>query len=329
MAYEKCGFALATVMVLIGFTMVNVATSVHAITYYTLVLGVSGQGTLTWIGMYQNSIYTSGTTVSNTIITVPAGIDLTFTATPKSDASFNYWMLDESSKMSTNPYVIPALGFGSPAYHSVTANFVQFAPDLPLQNPQYDVCNVAVDGLGRVYWSSSINGAPFESGWVDGNSSIAITKGATVTLTAVTLNGDHFVSWVINGVNVGSDNPYGLFGKGGKYVTVVAYFDQWFYANPPLQVSQYDTIQVRVQGPGILYWSSSYGAVYDSGATVSSSSIVVPHGGTVTFTAVPMSGSQFGNWMVDSANLGSNNPYVLYGTYATLPTTVTAVFNRR
>ena len=98
--------AFAAVMVLVAPLVV---TSVHAISYYTLQLGVSGHGTLNWVGMYQGSIYTSGTTISNMVITVPEGTDLTFTATPSGD-SFDDWMLDQSSQVSTNPYVIASIG---------------------------------------------------------------------------------------------------------------------------------------------------------------------------------------------------------------------------
>lgn len=319
-----------TIMVLTILPSLTVLTPVHALKFHTVQLGVSGQGVLNWVGMYHNSIYTSGTTISNLVITVPEGTDLTFTATPQSHASFSYWVLDQSSQVSTNPYVIASVGIGSPVYHTIFANFDQsLAPNPPLKNLQYNVFNLDLSGSGEVYWSSSYNGATSQSGWVDSSSSIAIPKGATVTLTAVPLNGDHFISWVINGVDQGSNNPYTLSGTGeNSYANIVAYFDQTFYANPPLQSSQYDTIQVNVQGTGSLHWSINYESVYDSGVTNTASSIVVPHGATVTFTAVSMNGSHFSNWMVNSANAGSTNPYVMHNRYVAPASTVMAVFTQ-
>jgi hypothetical protein len=140
---------------------------------------------------------------------------------------------------------------------------------------------------------------------------------------------------VINSFDEGSNNPYIMYGTGANsYATVAAVFDQDFVPNPPLQnlvqnlPLQYDTINVNANGGGRLYWTSSYGAVYDSGWTDTSASIAVPHGATVSFTAVPMNGNQFNNWMINTANEGSINPYVVHSTAddCCRPATVVAVF---
>lgn len=65
--------------------------------------------------------------------------------------------------------------------------------------------------------------------------------------------------------------------------------------------------------------------MYNFGSTDTSSSIVVPHGATVTFTAVPTNGNQFSNWVINSANEGSINPYVVHSAYIAPPATVAAV----
>lgn len=193
----------------------------------------------------------------------------------------------------------------------------------------YETFNVGVAGSGKVYWSSSYDQG-YDTGWVDNCASIALAKGATVTFTAVPVNDHQFSNWVINGVDKGTNNPFTIYntGKSSK-VNLVANFDQTFYANPPLQSPlHYDAIQVNAQGSGRVYWSSSYGARYDSGSTGTSSSIIVPHGATVTFTAVPMNGTHFNEWMVDSANQGPNNPYVVHSMYVSQSTSVVAVFTQ-
>jgi hypothetical protein len=321
--------AFATVIFLVGPLVV---TSVHAMTYYTLQLGVSGRGTLSWVAMYQGSVYTSGSTISDMVITVPQGTGLTFTATPSGD-SFDSWTLDQSSRLSTNPYVITSIGDVSPVYHTVIANFGQsFAPNPPLQNSlEYSTFNVGVDGSGKVYWSSSYDGSTYDSGWIESSSAFAIPKNGTVTFTAVPLNGHHFSNWVIDGVDQGSNNPFIMYGTGSSAVaTVEADFDQIFFANPPLQTwINYGIINVGVEGSGKLYWNASYGGVaYTSGSTDIATPIRLPQGAMVSFTAVPMTGDHLANWIVDSATVASTNPYIVSSVGVGSPSTVFAVFDQ-
>jgi hypothetical protein len=171
------------------------------------------------------------------------------------------------------------------------------------------------------------NSDAYISGSTDSAASIELPQGAMASFTAVPMNGNHFDNWVVNSVRLASTNPY-IVSNIGSPSTVYAVFDQDFVPNAPLQTSsfQYDTIQVGTQGSGRLYWSSSYGTIYDSGSTDGNSSILVPHGATVTFTAVPTNGNQFSNWMINSANEGSINPYIVHSAYIAPPATVTAVF---
>ena len=196
-----------------------------------------------------------------------------------------------------------------------------------LTNPPANTFNVGIAGFGKVYWTSNYFGG-IDTGWVDVSASVAIFKGSTVTFIAVPVNGHQFSNWVIDGVDQGSNNPFILYNSGNSSgVNVVASFDHTLQANPPLlNPLQYDTIQVSVQGSGRLHWSSSYGVRYDSGSTDTRSSIIVPHGATVTFTAVPFTGSHFDEWKVDSTGQGSINPYVVYSMYVSPPASVAAVF---
>lgn len=322
--------ALVAVLLLVLPTLV--LSSVHAINYYTLQLGVSGHGTLSWVGTYQGATYTSGTTISHIVITVPEGTSLTFSATPQSDQTFSYWILDQSSQASTNPYVVVSMGAGSPVYHTVIANFGNSVvpPNPPLQVSASNTFNIGVSGSGKVYWSSSVNGVSTGSGWVDSNSQVATPKGAMITFTAVPLNGHYFSDWMINGVNQGSNNPFIMYGTGeSAYANVIANFDQTFYPNPPLvSPSQFDTVNIGVQGSGRIYWTTTYsGTGYSTGSTDTDTSLTVPQGSTVTFTATPFSGNHFNNWLVNSANLGSTNPYVIDSVTVNSPATVIASFS--
>ena len=91
----------------------------------------------------------------------------------------------------------------------------------------------------------------------------------------------------------------------------------------------YETFNVGVAGSGKVHWSSSYDQAYDTGWVGNCASIAIAKGATVTFTAVPMNGNHFNEWMVDSANQGSNNPYVVHSMYVSQPTSVVAVFTQR
>ena len=289
-----------------------------------IAVGVQGAGTVYWSSSYGGSTLASGSTDVTTSIVVPQGATVTFTAVPKSGNNFDNWVIDSASQTSINPYIM-AIG----GYTTVTAEFdLNLAANPPLQNPQFDTFNVGVGGLGRVYWSSSSG----DSGWVDDSSSFAIPQGATVTFTAVPLNGHHFSNWVIDGADQGSNNPFIMYGTGASSVaTVQADFDQTFFANPPLQNPpiQYSAINVGVQGSGKLYWSASYGgAAYTSGSTESVASIQLPQGTIVSFTAVPMNGDHFDNWIVNSAALTSTNPYIVSSIGVGSPSTVFAVFDQ-
>ena len=178
-----------------------------------------------------------------------------------------------------------------------------------------------MQGSGKLYWSASYGGVAYTSGSTDSVTSIQLPQGAMVSFTAVPMNGDHFDNWIVNSATLASTNPYIVSSIGvGSPSTVFAVFDQDFVPNPPLQIPsiQYDTIKVNAQGSGRLHWSYTYGSMYDSGSTDTSSSIAVPHGATVTFTAVPMNGDHFSNWMINSANQGSVNPYVVHSTAMTV-----------
>ena len=94
-------------------------------------------------------------------------------------------------------------------------------------------------------------------------------------------------------------------------------------------LGQYDTFKINVQGSGKVYWSSSYdGVAYSSGSTVTGTSISVPHGAVITFTAVPDEGHDFYSWIVDTFDQGSNNPFIMYGTGEASTATIVADFGQ-
>jgi hypothetical protein len=213
----------------------------------------------------------------------------------------------------------------------------------PVHALQFNTLNVAIAGPGKVYWKSVYAGATYNSGWVNDSSAITLPQGAMITFIPEPLSGHHFTNWIINGYDQGSDSPFVLFGTGpNTSENLVANFDgtmiknaNGIYTNPsitspistPAILSppvQYNTVQINVQGSGTINWSTSYGTSSESGSTNTGYTILVPYGATVTFTATPTSANGFNYWNVDSANLGSTNPYVMQSTTST--STITGIF---
>jgi len=212
----------------------------------------------------------------------------------------------------------------------------------PVHALQLGTMNIAVAGPGTVYWQGVYNGATYSSGWVTDSSSVTLPQGTMITFTPEPLNGHQFTNWIVNGYDQGSNTPFVLFS--GSSGSVIANFDDTLVKNvdgvyPSLQTttpvqtpavlappSQYGTLQISVQGSGTVYWTTSYGSSTESGSTSAGYSILVPYGATITFTATQGSGSVFSNWDVNSANVGSTNPYVISNAYPAPTSTVTAVF---
>jgi len=191
------------------------------------------------------------------------------------------------------------------------------------------------------------NGVTYSSGWVNGVSSISLPQGTMITFIPEPLTGQSFTNWIVNGYDEGSNNPFVLFMGPGASQSVIANFDGTLVKNaegtyptllttnpgqtpavlsPPVPPLQYSTVQINVQGAGTVYWSTSYGSSTESGSTNAGYSILVPYGATVTFTATGASGNVFSNWNVNSANVGSSDPYVITNTNTTPLSTVTAIF---
>ena len=212
----------------------------------------------------------------------------------------------------------------------------------PVHALQLGTMNFAVAGPGTVYWQGVYNGVAYSSGWVTDSSSATLPQGTMITFTPEPLNGHQFTNWIVNGYDQGSNIPFVLLS--GSSGSVIANFDNTLVKNvdgfyPSLQTTtpvqtpavlapppQYDTFQINVQGSGTVYWTTSYGSSTESGSTSVGYSILVPYGATITFTATPGSGSAFSSWNVNSANVGSTNPYVISNTYAAPPSMVTAAF---
>ncbi len=212
----------------------------------------------------------------------------------------------------------------------------------PAHALQLGTMNFAVAGPGTVYWQGVYNGVTYSSGWVTDSSSVTLPQGTMITFTPQPLNGQQFTNWIVNGYDQGSNTPFVLFS--GSSGSVIANFDNTLVKNvdglyPSLQTTtpvqtpavlapplQYGTFQINVQGSGTVYWTTSYGSSTESGSTSVGYSILVPYGATITLTATPGSGSAFSNWDVNSANVGSTNPYVISNAYATPTSMVTAAF---
>jgi hypothetical protein len=293
----------------------------------TFNVGVAGLGKVYWSSSYGDS----GWIDNSSSFSIPNGATVSFAAVPLNGHQFSNWVVDGVDQGSNNPFIM--YGTGASSVATVEAVFDQtFFANPPLQNLSinYGIINVGVEGLGKLYWNASYSGVTYASGSTDIATPIQLPQGAVVSFTAVPMTGHHLANWLVDSATVPSTNPYVVGSVGlGSPSTVFAVFDQDFVPNPPLQTSsiQYDSIQVNIVGSGRLYWTSSYGTVYDSGSTDASSSIVVPHGATVTFTAVPLNGYHFSNWMINSANDGSINPYVVHSAYISPPTTVAAVLS--
>jgi hypothetical protein len=212
----------------------------------------------------------------------------------------------------------------------------------PAHALQLGTMNIAVAGPGTVYWQGVYNGIAYSSGWVTDFSSVTLPQGTMITFTPEPLNGHQFTNWIVNGYDQGSNTPFVLLS--GSSGSVIANFDDTLVKNvdglyPSLQTTtpvqtpavlapppQYGTFQINVQGSGTVYWTTTYGSSTESGSTSVGYPILVPYGATITFTATPGSGSVFSNWDVNSASVGSTNPYVISNAYATSTSMVTAVF---
>ena len=212
----------------------------------------------------------------------------------------------------------------------------------PVHALQLGAMNLAVAGPGSVYWNGVYNGVTYSSGWVTDSSSVTLPQGTMVTFTPEAANGHQFTNWIVNEYDQGSNIPFVLFT--GSSVNVIANFDHTLVKNAdgtytnlqitnPVQTPatlapppQYGTFQINVQGSGTVYWTTSYGSSTESGSTDVGYSILVPYGATITFTATPAGGNSFSNWNMNSANVGSTNPYVISNAYATPTSAVTAVF---
>jgi len=214
----------------------------------------------------------------------------------------------------------------------------------PVHALQFGTVTVTVAGPGTVYWKGVYNGAIYNSGWVNGSSSITLPQGTMVTFLPEPLTGHQFTNWVVNGYDQGSDTPFVSFTGPGASGVVIANFDETLIKNPdgiytnvtlanPVKIPaaltpppQYSTVQINVQGSGTVYWSTSFESSSESGSTNVGYSILVPYGATVTFTATPSNGNVFSNWNVNSVYVIATNPYTISYTYTTPTSTVTAVF---
>lgn len=214
----------------------------------------------------------------------------------------------------------------------VVVIFLVVLPGIHAQALGFDTVRISVQGSGRVYWTGTYNDAVYAVGFTDTDTEISLPHGAMVTFTAVADSGHPFNYWIVDSNSEGSNNPYTLWNTGASSTaTIIAdfYQAQNLAPNPPLQTPQpvqYDTIRVDAHGLGKVYWTANYlESVYTAGSTDTSTTITVPQGTIVTFTAVPTN-AQFNKWIVNSADEGSKNPYILWSTGANPTATVTANF---
>ncbi len=179
-------------------------------------------------------------------------------ATANSGWSFSNWLLNGTDIGSTNPYSLTMNN-----NYNVTAVFTEIPPI------QYQL-HVQISG----------------SGSTNATGDTLYNAGTSVKVLATQASGWTFSTWLLNGTNVGSLNPYALTMDANYNLTAV------FTEIPPTQYQ----LHVQVIGQGTT--NATGDNIYDMGTQVS-----------VLSTA--NTGWSFSNWLLNGTNVGSANPYLV------------------
>jgi len=122
------------------------------------------------------------------------GSEVAVSAHPSSGWAFNHWLLDSVDVGSANPYTVTM-----DENHSLTVVFTEIPPE------EYDL-TLAVTGSGSTSPSVGVH---------------TYTDGTNVSVTATPSAGWNFSHWLLDSVNVGSNNPYTVTMNSNKTLTVV------------------------------------------------------------------------------------------------------------
>jgi hypothetical protein len=188
------------------------------------------------------------------------GSTVSVAALPDSGWTLEYWALDGTDVGATDPYSVTM-----DAAHALTAVFVEIPPT------QYNL-TVSVTGLGT---TSPIPGQYLHD------------EGTTVTVDATPDTEWILDNWELDGMNVGTENPYSVTMNANHTLTAVFIEEA---------ATQYQlTIDVTGSGtsspaPGI--------TSYDEGSTFS-------------VTAQPSAGWTLDRWELDGVDVGDANPYTV------------------
>lgn len=212
-------------------------------------------------------------TGSGTIIKIPDQTNYDYlstvelTAVPNAGWSFSYWSIanDTSGSPTINSTENP-ITIVMDNNKRVTAVFTE------IPAVQYELI-ISVSGNGTT------NPAP---------GSYLYGEGTVASVTAIPDSGWTFDHWVLDNVDVGSNNPYDVTMDGNHTLEAV------FVEIPP--PPQYELV-ISVSGNGMT--SPAPGTyIYDAGTAVE-------------VTAVPDSGWEFDHWVLDGVNVGAMNPYTV------------------
>jgi len=182
-------------------------------TTYSLSISVSGSGSISpSVGSYS---YSAGSSVSVSVA-------------PSSGWDFSYWLLDGENSGSQNPKVV-----SMDEDHTIRAVFVE-GPSSP---PSQYTLTISKSGSG--FTSPSTEDHSYD-------------EGMSVSVTATPGSGWDFDHWILDGQNVGGQNPYGLTMNDDYTLTAV------FEEEPQQQV--YVVINEVEQNPS---GNDNYGSVYE------------------------------------------------------------------
>lgn len=218
--------------------------------YYTLIISSSS----------------SGNTIPSGSHSYVAGSSPSVSAIAYSGWDFSYWLLDGENSGSQNPKVV-----SMDRDHTIRAVFVE-EPSSP---PSQYTLTISKSGSGSTLPST------------EDHSYEELTP---VSVTATPSPGWDFDHWILDGQNVGSQNPYVV--NMNQNHALVAVFEE--ESAPP--ATQY-TLTISVSGSGSTTPSAG-SHQYDEGSEVS-----------VTVTATAGSGWDFDHWILDGEHVGSQNPY--------------------
>ncbi len=220
------------------------AVFIETIVQYELTIGVVGSGTT--VPAPGVHLYDEGTLVP---------VD----AIPDSGYMLDYWLLDGVNVGSADPYTVTMN-----ADHTLTAYFVVIPPI------QYTL-TLSVVGSGTT---------------VPSPDTYTFDAGTEVEVASIPDSGWELSHWLLDGVDVGSADPYTVIMNDNRTLTAV-------FVEMPTEY----TLTIEVVGSGTT--NPSLGThQYDAGSEV-------------PVATIPDSGWELNHWLLDGVNVGSADPYTV------------------